>query len=175
MLEKGKATIAAIKDTSDFKVIPSGDPLVTFRAAHLDGDKLAIGFIESVLYGEMEELAASECLKMSRCATKLFHKKGGVEKSVEEVNGHTFYYQSLRDLNPMTKLREVRISVIWKKEGENKMLVIYDDTDALDKDHPRDPNVGAASVRNIFEYERPRKVERISQTRIKFVARIDIA
>ncbi|GMH92776.1 hypothetical protein TL16_g12448 [Triparma laevis f. inornata] len=151
VLEKGKATIAAIKDTSDFKVIPSGDPLVTFRAAHLDGDKLAIGFVESVLDGEMEELAASECLKMSRYATKLFHKKGGVEKFVEEVNGHTFYYQSLRDLNPMTKLREFRVSVIWKKEGENKMLVIYDDTDALDKDHPRDPNAVAASVRYIFE------------------------
>ncbi|GMH95781.1 hypothetical protein TL16_g13231 [Triparma laevis f. inornata] len=146
VLEKGKATIAAIESSSDLKVIPSGDPLVTGKVAHVEGDiKLLTGVIESVMDGEIEELAAFECLKMSREATKNFHEKGGVKKTVEE------------------------------KEGENKMIVCYEDTDALDKKHPRDPNVLAASARSIWEYERLPEVEGIPQIRVRLVSRVDIA
>ena len=85
VLEKGKATMAAVMGSSDLKLVPSGDPLVTIKATHLEGDKLVTGIVENVVDGEMEELAAFEYLKISREATKNFHKKGGVEKFVEQV------------------------------------------------------------------------------------------
>ena len=92
MLEKGQATFAAIESSSDLKAIPLGDPIVTMKATHLENDTLVTGIVESVIDGEMEELAAFDCIKTSREATKNFHKKGGVQKFVEEVNNHSFYY-----------------------------------------------------------------------------------
>ncbi|GMH72175.1 hypothetical protein TrLO_g7138 [Triparma laevis f. longispina] len=87
VLEKGKSTIVAIESSSDLKVIPSGDPLVTIKAAHLEDDKLVTGIIEGVVDGEMEKLAAFDYLKMSREATKNFHKGRGMEKFVKQVFG----------------------------------------------------------------------------------------
>ncbi|GMH93210.1 hypothetical protein TL16_g12563 [Triparma laevis f. inornata] len=176
VLEKGKATIVAIESSSDLKVIPSGDPLVTGKVVYVEGDKLVTGIAESVVDGGMEELAAFECLKMSREATKNFHEKSGLMKTVKEVNSHSFYYQSLRDLKVSGfKQGEWRNLVVWKKEGENKMIVCYEDTDALDKEHPRDPNAIAASGLSIWEYKRLPKVEGIPQTRVKYVGRADVA
>ncbi|GMI12302.1 hypothetical protein TrLO_g650 [Triparma laevis f. longispina] len=96
ILEEGKATMAAITGSSDLKVVPSGDQLVSAKLAYLDGDKLLIGIGECVIDGEMEELAAFEWLKMSRESTKNFHKKGGVEKFVKHVDSHKQYYTNTR-------------------------------------------------------------------------------
>ena len=64
------------------------------------------------------------------------------------MNNHSFYYQSRRDIKvPGFKHREFRSVVIWKKEGENKLIVAYDDTDALDEQYPRDTGVVAGSSR----------------------------
>ena len=71
LIEKGKATVKAIMGSASLKVLESGDPLVTFKLAHLEGDKLGSGFGESVVDGGMEEVAAFECLKMSREATRV--------------------------------------------------------------------------------------------------------
>ncbi|GMH68630.1 hypothetical protein TL16_g04977 [Triparma laevis f. inornata] len=176
ILEEGKATMAAITGSSDLKVVPSGDQLVSAKLAYLDGDKLLTGIGECVIEGEMEELAAFEWLKMSRESTKNFHKKGGVEKFVKHVDSHKQYYTNTRDLKaPGFKHREWRVVAVWKKEGENKIITCYDDTDALDEEHPRDPNVVAASARNIWEFERLPEVHGIPQTRVKMVPRVDVA
>ncbi|GMH61523.1 hypothetical protein TrLO_g13384 [Triparma laevis f. longispina] len=178
LLNKGRATFAAVtgSDSSEFKLILSGDPLVTIKSAHLDGDKLATGVAECTVDAEMEELAAFECLKMSRESTKNFHKKGGLKKIVKEMNSHSFYYLNRRDLKvPGFKQREWRSVGVWKKEGENKLIVTYEDSDALDEEHPRDLNTVAASARSIWEYERLPSLQGIPQTRVEFVGRVDLA
>ena len=71
LIDKGKATVKAIMDSADLKVLESGDPLVTLKAAHLDGDKLVTGIAESVVDAKMEELAAFEWLKLSRESTRV--------------------------------------------------------------------------------------------------------
>ncbi|GMI10087.1 hypothetical protein TrVE_jg4413 [Triparma verrucosa] len=86
LIDEGKATLKAIIGSANFKVVESGDPLVTLKAAHLDGDALATGIAESVVDGRMEEVAAFEWLKMSREATKNFQKKGGIKKFIKEMH-----------------------------------------------------------------------------------------
>ena len=109
-------------------------------------------------------------------STKNFHKKGGLKKIVKEINSHSFYYLNRRDLKvPGFKQREWRSVGVWKKEGENKLIVTYDDSDALDEEHPRDPNAVAASARSIWEYERLPSLKGIPQTRVEFVGRVDFA
>ncbi|GMH65522.1 hypothetical protein TL16_g06790 [Triparma laevis f. inornata] len=99
LLNKGRAFFVAVTSSSDLKVMPSGDPLVTIKTTFADGDKLLAGIVESVIDGDLEELAAFECPKISRESTKLFHKKGGAEKFTKRVNSHSFYYLNRRDLN----------------------------------------------------------------------------
>ncbi|GMH94195.1 hypothetical protein TL16_g12834 [Triparma laevis f. inornata] len=175
-IENGDATVKTIMGSANLKVLESGDPLVTLKAAHLDGDKLVTGFAESVVDGYMEEVAAFECLKMSREATRNFHKKGGIKNIVEKVNGHSFCYLTRRDLKVTGfRQKEFRTIVVWKKVSEDKMVVCYDDTDAMDEEHPRDPNIVYGSSRSIWEYERLPDVEGVPQTRVLFVARVDVA
>ena len=115
MLEKGKATIVANESSSEFKVIPLGDSLVAGKVAHVEGDRLVTGIVEGVVDGEMKELAAFDCLKMSREATKNFHEKGGVEKFIKQVNNHSFCSQSRRDLKvPGFRHRDWWAVVVWK-------------------------------------------------------------
>jgi hypothetical protein len=75
LIEKGKATVKAIMGSADLKVLESGDPLVTLKTAHLEDDKLVTGIVESVVDGKMDEVAAFECLKMSREATRVSSRK----------------------------------------------------------------------------------------------------
>ncbi|GMH76230.1 hypothetical protein TrLO_g4036 [Triparma laevis f. longispina] len=113
---------------------------------------------------------------MSRMATKTFHKKGGIENIVKPANSHSFYYLSLRDLKvPGFKHREWRTKVVWKKEGKDKMIVCYQDTDDLDEEYPRDRNVIAASGCTIWEYERLPEDNGIPQMRVKVISRNDVA
>ncbi|GMH90528.1 hypothetical protein TrVE_jg4181 [Triparma verrucosa] len=86
LIDKGQATIKAIMSSANpHKVLESGDPLVTIKSAHLDGDKLGTAIGESILDGGMEEVVAFECLKMSREATRNFHKKGGIKNIVKKM------------------------------------------------------------------------------------------
>ena len=94
LIEKGKVTVQAIMDSADLKVLESGDPLVTLKAAHLDGDALATGIAESVVDGQMEEVAAFECLKMSREATKVSSRKERSDK-VERIDFVSYHHHFL--------------------------------------------------------------------------------
>ncbi|GMI04637.1 hypothetical protein TrVE_jg1403 [Triparma verrucosa] len=98
LINKGKANVKAIMDSADLKVVDSGDPMVSLRVAHLEDDRLGTGAFESVIDAEMEELVAFDCLKMSREAKRNYKKKGGIERLVKKVNGHSFYVLSRRDL-----------------------------------------------------------------------------
>ncbi|GMI10084.1 hypothetical protein TrVE_jg4412 [Triparma verrucosa] len=122
LIDKGKATVKAITGSANLKALKSGNPLVTLKAAHLEGDKLITSIAESVVDGEMEEVAAFECLKMSRENSKNFHKEGRIKSVVKEVNSHSFYYLLRQDLKvPSFKHREWRSVVIWKKESEDNL------------------------------------------------------
>ncbi|GMI02833.1 hypothetical protein TrVE_jg4749 [Triparma verrucosa] len=85
LIDKGKATIKAIVGSANLKVLESGDPLVTLKTAYLENDKLVTGIAESVVDGKLEEVAAFECLKMSREATRNFHRKGGIRNIVKKT------------------------------------------------------------------------------------------
>ena len=195
MHARGLAFFDAIKDNSDLKVLASGDSLVSFKLAHLDKDKLGTGIAETVVDAPLEELAAWEFLKSSRESSKNFRLKGGVGKKVKLINDHCMYYASTRDLKvPTFKHREWRAKAVWKKEGENRIEVVYDDTNDLDEEvrteyqaliyspalthtsaqHPRDKNIVAGSSRTTWEYERLEDVEGIAQTKVTFVSRVDI-
>ena len=54
--------------------------------------------------------------------------------------------------------------MIWKKESDSKLVVCYNDTDALDEEIPRDPHIVAASARTFWEYKRLPEVEGVPQT-----------
>ncbi|GMI16546.1 hypothetical protein TrLO_g10802 [Triparma laevis f. longispina] len=168
-----------IKEANSHKarVIFSGDPQVVFKLIYLDNDNLMTGVAECVVDAEMEEIAAWDYLKTTRSATKAFYERGGVEKFIEKVNNHSYYYLSRRDLKvPGLKHREWRTVVVWKKEGESKMIVLYNDTGALDEKYRRDPRrYVVGSSRTTWEYERLPEVEGISQTKVKLVTRVDIA
>jgi len=176
LINKGKANVKAIMDSADLKVVDSGDPTVSLRVAHLEDDKLGTGAFECVIDAEMEELVAFDCLKMSREAKRNYEMKGGIERLVKKVNGHSFYVLSRRDLKvPGFTHREFRNIVIWRKESEDKMIVCYDDTDDLDDEHPRDPNAVTGSARVVWVYERLPALEGVPQTRVQVLARIDVA
>ena len=136
MHARGLAFFDTIKDNSDLKVLASGDSLVSFKLAHhLDKDKLGTGVAETVVDAPLEELAAWEFLKTSRESTKLFHEKGGIEKKVKLINDHCMYYASTRDLKvPTFKHREWRAKAVWKKEGKNKLVAVYEDINDLDEE-----------------------------------------
>ena len=176
-IEKGKATIASIIQSPNLvQAVDTGDPLVIGKTAHLTGDRLLTGFGECIVDGELEELVAYEYLKTCRESSRNFRAKGGVKRIVKERDSHSFYCLSRVDIKVLGfKHREWRSLVVWKKEGENKIIVCYDDTDALDEEYPRDPNVVVGSSHAIWEYERLPVVEGVPQTRVKQFARIDIA
>ncbi|GMH78996.1 hypothetical protein TrLO_g7716 [Triparma laevis f. longispina] len=83
VLETGKATIAAITGSSNIKVVPSGDPLVTIKITHIEDDKLVTGLMESVVDGEMEE--TFEYLKTSREVAAFFWNFGS--RANMEISG----------------------------------------------------------------------------------------
>ena len=135
MHARGLAFFDTIKGISDLKVLTSGDRLVSLKTAHLDKDKLGTGIVETVVDAPLEELAAWEFLKTSRESTKLFHEKGGIDKKIKLLNDHSLYYANTRVFPvPGFKPRDFRSRSIWNKEGENKILVVYNDTNDLDEE-----------------------------------------
>ena len=167
LIDAGKATMASTATESSKekeKVLESGDPLVSIKTNHLGDDKLVTGIAESVVDGEMEELAAFELSRTSRELAVSLRSDGVLKNIVKEVNGHSFYQLQERDLRvPGFKHREWRSVVVWKKEDEGNLIVCCADTDALDEEHPRDPTVVAGTARTTWVYERLPEVEGIPQ------------
>ena len=110
-------------------------------------DSLISGIASAIIDTSMEEAAAYEYLKMSREGVRAHREKGGIEKFVRRINDHSQYYVQSRDLGiPGLGPREWRTLMIRKNEGDDKMIITYEDTKDLDEDIPTSNVVGKAKT-----------------------------
>mmetsp|Transcript_23176 Transcript_23176/g.43548 ORF Transcript_23176/g.43548 Transcript_23176/m.43548 type:complete len:1049 (-) Transcript_23176:44-3190(-) len=147
-----------------------------WQLAHLDGDKLATGIVEAVIDAPIEKIVVWEFLKTSRESTREHLKKNGLEKVTKVINNHSLYYLNVRDLKvPGLLHREFRSKSVWKRVGQNKIFVVYEDTKDLDVEHPHDSRINyMGSARTTWEYERLEDNEGIPQTKVTLASRFDL-
>ena len=135
MFTKGMDHLKACKSSSDANAIFSGDNLVSLKVCFLENEKIATGIAVAVVDAPIEVVAAWEFLKSSRASDKLHREKGGLKKFIKRINNHSLLYANTRDLKITgVKPREFRSRSIWRKVKENKVVVVYEDTDELDEE-----------------------------------------
>ncbi|GMI02548.1 hypothetical protein TrVE_jg10594 [Triparma verrucosa] len=187
IISNGISFLQSVKDSSDWLKIQNetegiGEHQNTsvndirWQLAHLDGDKLATGIVEAVIDAPIEKVVVWEFLKTSRESTREHLKKNGLAKVTKVINNHSLYYLNVRDLKvPGLLHREFRSKSVWKRVGQNKIYVVYEDTKDLDVEHPHDSRINhVGSARTTWEYERLEDNEGIPQTKVTLASRFDL-
>jgi len=146
------------------------------RTVHLDDDSVVSGIAQATIDATLDEAAAYEYLKATREGTHTHLEKGGIEKLVRYINDHSQYYMQSRDLKiPGLGPREWRQRVIWRREGSDRIVVVYEDTKDLDNEMVMKSSHVLASARSVWAFERLPSLCGIPQTRVSFASRVDIA
>ena len=142
------------------------------KTVHLDDDSIISGIVQANVDVSLEEAAAFEYLKMSREGVRAHKEKGVIEKFTRPINDHSHFYVQNRDLIPGFVPREWRNRVVWKRDGD-QLVIIYEDTTDLDEEISL--NGVRGSAQSAWVFERMPHLQDIAQTKVTFVSRVDIA
>ena len=176
MIKRGRDFLKIYGDESaNYKVLGSSDPKVQIKAVHVDGDSLVAGVAAAVIDADAATCLAYEFTKDSREVSSMRKAKGIVEAAVKKLNEHCHLYLSIRDLRvPGLADREWRMKMVWERCDDGTYFLTYEDTNELDNEFPVENGNVVASSRAAYLFEPLPKVGNIPQTRVTFVARVDI-
>jgi hypothetical protein len=148
--------------------LKSPDQLVKMGLFVNDANSGGVGKGSVVVDASIEDCAAWELSAMSREQTKLHHERKGLERSLTAANQHNLLYYLVIDLQiPGLSPREWVSQIFWKREGSDKLVVLYGKIDHAD--FPPLKKYTRAANRSRWEYERMESVGGIPQTKITYL------
>ena len=71
--------------------------------------------------------------------------------------------------------REWRSRLIWRREGSDRITIVYEDTKDLDNEMAMESSHVLASARSVWAFERLPSLCGIPQTRVSLTSRVDVA
>ena len=161
--------------SANCKVLTSSNSRFNVRAVDVSGHNLGAGVAVAVIDADAATCLAYEFTKDSRSAIAARKAKGIVEVVVKELNKHCRLYLSRRHFPaPGLSDREWRMKMVWERCDDGTYFLTYEDTNELDNEFPVENGNVVASSRAAYLFEPLPKVGNIPQTRVTFVARVDI-
>ena len=163
-------------ESASYKTLKSQDSGVEIKAVHVDGASLLTGVGVTVVDADVATCLAYEFKKDSREALENRKQKRIVEAAVHKLNDHSHYYFSVRDIGVGGLFkRDFRVKGVWQVYENGTAFLAYEDTDDLEEEYP--PNrfgTVTASIQTACMFEPLPAVYGISQTKVTFVARVDV-
>ena len=167
--------MCSIESTS-YKTLKSQDPAVEIKAVHIDGSSLLTGVGVTVIDANVATCLAYEFKKDSREALESRKRKRIVEAAVHKLNDHSHNYFSARDLGVRGLFnRDFRVKGVWQVFDDGTAFLAYEDTNDFDEEYPTNRfGIVTASTKTACMFEPLPAVYGISQTKVTFVARVDV-
>jgi hypothetical protein len=159
--------------------VESPDDFVEMRGAHVDGDSHGVAIATTTVDTSVYECAAQRIIDLnSRYTMKTLKQWGIVDLTVKNINNHSQYYFSTRDLGiPGFAYRDFRTKVTWKKEtvdGRDVVWINIQSTDDLTKDYPVKFGHIVGTAHTIWMFESLPPLGGIPQTRATMQTQVDL-
>ena len=163
-------------ESASYKILKSQDSGVEIKAVHVDGASLLTGVGVTVVDANVATCLAYEFKKDSREALESRKRKRIVEAAVHKLNDHSHNYFSARDLGVRGLFnREFRVKGVWQVFDDGTAFLAYEDTNDFDEEYPTNRfGIVTASTKTACMFEPLPAVYGISQTKVTFVARVDV-
>ena len=175
ILRRGRDFFKSHHDSADYTLLNTSDPKVVVKAVHVDGSSLVAGAAVTVVDTDAANCLSYEFTKDTRAAKKAMQGKSVVEVSLERHNDHCYLYRSVRYLGvPGFSNREWRIKMVWEKCDDGTYFAACENTKDLDEEFPVKAGNVVASSQVAWLLEPLPKIGNIPQTRVSFVARVDV-
>jgi len=172
MIDRVRGKLGDIK-TEDFEEIESPDFRVTMGRIFIPGETSGVGRASVTIDSSAEECAAWETSKLSREGMKEHanSESRDLERDLVKVNEHHARYFAVYALFPGFKPREFLQALMWKREGEN-IIVVYDTVEHSSV--PPNPSHVRGSTTIYWLYEKLPAVGTIPQTRVTYMQQVDL-
>ena len=163
-------------ESTHYKTLKSPDPGVEIKAVHVDGASLLTGVGTTIVDADVATCLAYEFKKDSREALESRKRKRIVEAAVHKLNDHSHNYFSARDLGVRGLFnRDFRVKGVWQVFNDGTAFLAYEDTNDLDDEYPANRfGTVTGSTKTACMFEPLPAVYGISQTKVTFVARVDV-
>ena len=163
-------------ESGQYKILKSPYTAMEIKAVHVDGDSLMTGIGVVVVDADVATCLAYEFKKDSRAALSERKNRKLVDAAVHKLNDHSHLYLSVRDVGVRGLFnREFRVKGVWQVFKDGTALLAYEDTDDLDEEYPaRRFGTVSASIQTACMFEPLPSVFGIPQTKVTFVARVDV-
>ncbi|GMH72745.1 hypothetical protein TL16_g05998 [Triparma laevis f. inornata] len=128
----------------------------------------------TVIDDTLEDCAAWEMKKMTRERNRGYRSFGGLERHVVPLNSHSEMYHAVYETGVASFVpREWLLKVVWKKESDRELYVVYEDME-----HPDFPINDAYHIRvktaMLWKYERLPSKEGFPQTKVTYCQQLDM-
>jgi hypothetical protein len=154
--------------------LQSPDVLVAMSLRVSPQDGIGVMRASTVLDASVEECAARELSPMTRELQKSHFESGGRERTLTKRNDHSAIFRVVYDFHiPGFQLREFLTSQMWKKLGNDTIVVLSDSVD-VKEEFPINPNYMRATATSYWKFERLPKFHGVDQTRATFVEKADM-
>ena len=161
-------------EAAQYKFLESPDPGVEMKEVHVKGDSLASVVGVVTVDADVATCLAYEFIKDSRDSVAKRKSNKIVETAVHKLSDHSHNYLRVRDLGKRgLSNREFRLQGVWQVCEDGAAFLAYEDTSALDKQHPDKIGNVAASAQTACVFEPLPAVCGIPQTRVTLASRVD--
>jgi len=174
-IRKGKKFYGYCKEDENFDALKSPDERVKMKLVHVNGASSGTGVATTVVDASVEECAARELFLDSREFRKTSKERGITEYHVKNVNDHTFYYITTRELGlPGFSPRDGRNKIIWLKQDDGKVIINFEDTEELHEDFPVKARNVLVKAHTVYVFEPLDPIGEVSQTLVTLSTKLDL-
>ncbi|GMI31458.1 hypothetical protein TrCOL_g854 [Triparma columacea] len=175
-IRKGKEFYEKCKEEENFDNLKSPDERVKMKLVLVDGASSGTGFATTVIDASVEECAANEITSLnSRNETKKAKMNGITTMKVVNVNPHTLYYITTRNLGiPGFYPRETRSKVTWLKQDDGKVIIYFADAEELQVDYPVKAGNVLLKAHTVWVFEPLEPIGGVPQTSVTLTTNIDL-
>ncbi|GMI43693.1 hypothetical protein TrCOL_g6405 [Triparma columacea] len=174
-IRKGMEFYEKCKEGRNFDELKSPDERVKMKLVHVDGASSGTGFATTVLDASVEECAANEFYLDSREFKKGAKERGITDYHVKNVNDHTLYYITTRNLGlPGFVPRDGRSKITWFKQEDGKVIIDVTDTDELQVDFPVKAGNILVKIHTVWVFEPLDPIGVVPQTSVTFTTKVDL-
>jgi hypothetical protein len=165
------------KEGTGSREFRSPDFKVEMRGSH-DGDSQPFAIATTTVDASVYECAAHAIVDLnSRYAIKTLKQYGIVDFTVKNINNHSLYYFSTKDLGiPGFAYRDFRTKITWKREnldGRDVVWINFQSTDDLTKEYPIKFGHIVGTSHTIWMFESLSPLGGVPQTRVTLQTQVD--